>query len=214
MVLLRILAAVLLLLPAASALAAGGLKTIVFEGRLVSDTGSPVGGVFPLRFSLHNNSTVPEDIWSEDLHVAVESGAYTVTLGDGKPLPTGIDLATLYLQVSLDGVQVQRVPVDVSWIPEYPTSGNAGGICKLCENSENSVNAQRLDGLSVKQLKRVVGMGIRPASTVRLTSSVGGGAGAAFKLECPPGHVVTGIQGVADAGINSLTLICRPLEGQ
>jgi hypothetical protein len=167
-----------------------------------------------LRFSLHNNASAPEDLWSEDLPVAVESGAYTVTLGNGKPLPVGVDLATLYLQVSLDGVQVQRVPVDMAWIPEYPQGGNAGGICKLCENAENSVNAQRLDGLSVKQLKRVVGMGIRPASTVRLSSSVGGGAGAAFKLECPPGHVVTGVQGMADNGINSLAVICRPLEGQ
>jgi len=46
-------------------------------------------------------------------------------------------------------------------------------------------------------------------TTTRTTNSVGGSQGQPFSIECPKGHVVTGIRGTTNnEGIQSLQLIC------
>lgn len=187
---------------------------VKFPGKLVADNGSPVGGIFFLRFSLHLSQKAPEDIWFEEMYVAVNNGTYLVQLGANKPLPSDTDLTQTFLQVTLDGLSISRVPVDPTWLQVDNPSQMQMGVCRLCDRAETAGTAQRLDGLNLRQLKKVIVEDLKPGEAVRLSSAVGGSAGASFKIECPPGFVATGLQGSADATINNISLICRPLASE
>ncbi len=46
----------------------------------------------------------------------------------------------------------------------------------------------------------------------RVMESVGGSGGVQYERECPPGYVVTGIEGGAGRVVDSISLICQPLK--
>lgn len=46
----------------------------------------------------------------------------------------------------------------------------------------------------------------------RVLDSIGGPGGSSYETMCPPGYVVTGIQGGAGRVVDSLALICQPLK--
>jgi hypothetical protein len=69
--------------------------------------------------------------------------------------------------------------------------------------------------LSIQQLITAVGKKvIAVGDTAHFTSVAGGGEGTPFRINCPPGFVVTGLKGkaVATGGIQELQLVCSPLE--
>ena len=69
-------------------------------------------------------------------------------------------------------------------------------------------------GLDRDQLKAVLARSVGPGGKRRLTSAAGSTDGEGFTLECPPGHVLTGIEGTAGDGLRSLRLICRSMEAR
>ena len=195
---------------------AGPPRTLIYEGKLTTEKGNPIGGIFKMRFSLVRASNTKATLWSEEMYVAVDRGKYSIELGKSRPIPAKLSLDDLLLAVAVDGQEVQRESVDPSWESGASSTAdtNTGGTCGSCTKAEVAMNAQRLDGLNLKQLKTVVAKGIIPGKTQRLTNSHGAVEGAPFKLECPPGHVAGGIQGTADDSIRSLSVICRPLEAR
>ena len=99
---LTILMAAALLLPSVDAVAGTG-KTVVYEGELQDAQRKPIGGIFPLSFSLHRNARKGRSLWKEEHFVAIDEGRYEVVLGSKTPIPSGLNLDKLFLSVSLSG---------------------------------------------------------------------------------------------------------------
>jgi hypothetical protein len=78
--------------------------------------------------------------------------------------------------------------------------------------------AERIGSLTAKDIESAVAKlkkfkgGVTLGSKKTPTKSVGGTRGITYNLNCPKGHVVTGITGGAGLYIDSITLICQPLE--
>lgn len=198
---------------------AGPLKTLVFTGALNDGAGKPVGGIYNIRFGLHQRINDPKTIWTEDLFVAVEKGSYQVELGKERPIPQTLPLTTFFLSILVDGVEVQRVPVVdnmiSSGVKEPSASAAAGAACARCQEAAKAQDSEKLGGMTFAQLmetvaKRQVALG----TSLHMTEPVGKKEGDIFFLTCPPGYVVTGIKGNANDSIRSAQLVCAPLENK
>ncbi len=80
-------------------------KTIPYSGTLSDASGQPVaGGLYTFRFSLYAAPTDGQPLWSEEQPgVAVQAGAFQVSLGAAQPLPSqGLGKST-WLSVSVRG---------------------------------------------------------------------------------------------------------------
>ena len=62
-----------------------------------------------------------------------------------------------------------------------------------------------------ERLKGGTGKG-KIGSNKRFTAMAGGDGGVPYELKCPKGHVVTGIRGGEGIYLDSIQLICSPLE--
>lgn len=89
--------------------------------------------------------------------------------------------------------------------------------------AERARVADRIGGLSetdLRELAKSAASQTPPASASkvkigaekRFTESAGGTDGRPYSISCPPGFVVTGIKGGAGALIDSVSLICSPLD--
>jgi len=217
--LISILVTAVVLAGAASAHAALP-KTLVYSGALNDEKGSPLGGIYWMRFALHREKEDQKQLWFEEVYVAVDKGQYRVELGKQRPIPQAVELTTLFLSVQVDGTEVQRVPVDASMVSPGTVTGAegqgaafpgaSGAACAQCVNADN---AARLEGMSFRQIVETVAKkGLKVGATAHFTSAVGSGEGTPFRLTCPPGFVVTGIKGKAGDTIGNLQLVCSPLE--
>ncbi len=202
---------------------ANNTKTLVYTGAMQDGTGRPVGGIFAIRFGLHQKIDEPKLIWSEDLFIAIEKGTYQVELGKERPIPQTLPLTTLFLSVQVDGVEIQRVPVAETMVsggqsgPGQPVLAPTGDAvpsaqCTACMKAQDS---EKLAGMTLPQLletlaKKQVALG----SSLHMTEAVGNKEGDMFFLTCPPGYVVTGIKGSATDSIRSAQLVCSPLENK
>jgi len=191
-------------------------KTLVYTGTVTDSKGATMGGVLWMRFALHRDKVDQKQLWFEEIYVAVEKGSYQVELGKQRPIPQAVDLTTLFLSVQVDGVEVQRVPVEASMIssasaePAAATGAGASGACGQCANADN---ASRLEGMTFQQLVETAAKrSIKVGATAHFTSAVGSGEGTPFRLTCPPGFVVTGLKGKAGDTLGNLQLVCSPLE--
>lgn len=197
-------------------------KTMVYTGTLTDPNGTRVSGVFWAQFALHRDDKEKQQVWYEEFYMASENGSYQVELGKRRPIPQALDLTRLFLSLQIDGVEVQRVPVDVSMISGWQTGNPEGGqavsgagICEKCVQAERARDCEKLAGMSVKQLvDTAVKKEITVGSTAHFTSAVGSGEGTPFRLTCPPGFVVTGLKGKAGDSIGNLQLVCSPLESK
>ena len=188
-------------------------RTIIYEGSLRTDDGSPVAGIYWMRFSLRRTEDGEAELWSEQTYVAVDDGRFLLELGKRKPFPPALELGGLWLTVVNDGIVLMRNPVDPAWI----SSGAAGSKrqgCESCKRATISDNSTKVSGLDLDQLKAVMARSIGPGGKRRLTSIAGSTDGETFTLECPPGHALTGLEGTAADGLRSLRLICRPMEAR
>lgn len=84
------------------------------------------------------------------------------------------------------------------------------GQAKVAERI-GSLTAKDIEA-AVEKLKKFKGGGGTLGRTKKMTNLVGGPKGVPYTLACPKGHVVTGITGGAGLFIDSLKLICQPLE--
>ena len=195
-------------------------KTLVYTGVMNDAKGSPVGGIYWMRFGLHRDKEDQKQLWFEEVYVAVDKGSYQVELGKQRPIPQAVELTSLFLSIQVDGTEIQRVPVDATMVSPGTTTGaegtgasGAGGGAGTCAQCANADNANKLEGMSFKQLVETAAKkGIRVGATAHFTSAVGSGEGTPFRLTCPPGFVVTGIKGKAGDSIGNLQLVCSPME--
>jgi hypothetical protein len=85
--------------------------------------------------------------------------------------------------------------------------------------SMNADEVERLSNLALERLGEHIadpnahdasGGGLQDKR--RVMESVGGSGGVQYERECPPGYVVTGINGGAGRVVDSISLICQPLK--
>jgi len=198
---------------AATAVSAAPPRTIIYEGSLRSEDGTPVSGIYWMRFSLRRSQDADAELWSEQTYVAVDAGRFVVELGKRRTFPPALELGGLFLTVVNDGLVLMRSPVDPAWI-SGGVGGGSGQGCESCRRATISDNATRFAGLDLDQLKAILARTLGPGGKRRLTSAVGSTDGEGFTLECPPGHVLTGLEGTTTDGLRSLRLICRPMEAR
>lgn len=208
--------------------------TVWYKGRVVDDAGKPISGIFPMTFRLHAGVKAKKAVWTESWWVAVDNGMYRVPLGEKKPLPARADLSKLVLAVEIRGVgEVVREPfearegLDRTEGPAPAPHSLARGGVKYADNAgyaveaEHAKNADRLQNLTVEELTRKVleenggarGGGVRVGKTRRYGTRVGGPGGTAeYNEVCPPGMVMVGLRGGAGIYIDSIQIVCAPLE--
>jgi hypothetical protein len=230
---ITILSASLMLLSSAQAMAGPG-KTVVYEGELQDAQRKPIGGIFPLSFSLHRNAKKGRSLWKEEHFVAIDEGRYAVILGSRTPIPSGLNLAKLFLSVSLSGgneIVRERLSPDSLRGPATSGSrvtsrkpGDIGDPKKIVEYAETAGLAYEAEHAKVADrigdwtqaeiedhLKNAGGK-VRIGSSKRYTGSAGGEGGVTYELKCPKGHAVTGVRGGGGIYLDSIQLICSPLE--
>ena len=223
--LLRLVLIAAMLLPLFPRTAEAVPKTLIYTGSLKDEKGGPIGGIYWFRYALHRTRNEQKMLWSEEMYVAIDSGNYQVELGKERPIPQALDLTDLYLSVTVDGHEISRTPIEPYMIsggpPDQAGDSPAGKraapvgaeTCKHCQRADRAADAERLGGMSVKQVTNLVAKKqVQVGTAAHFTSTVGSGDGSPFRLSCPPGFVVTGIKGKADEGIANLQLVCSPLE--
>lgn len=204
------------------------VATVEYQGKVVDEDNRPVSGIFPMTFKIYERLKSKKAIWSETFWVAVDRGIYKVTLGKKKPLPKRDDLDKLVLAVEIKGVgEVVREPFPASGFQLRPLeqTANKQGSVKYAESAGYAVeaghakNADRLQNLTVDDLIRKLveegfgGMKVQVGKTKKFGNRVGGPGGTAeYNENCPKGYVMTGIKGAAGAYIDSIQIICSPLE--
>lgn len=212
---------------------------LVYSGQLRDEAGAALAGIYPLTFALHRDDRSQKKLWFEQQWVAVEDGVYTVELGRERALPRGLDVPSTFVSVSLTGGgELMRERLSERNLPggdgtaevtaahtATPTppgrAGAPGTVVDYAEKAglafeaEHAATADRVGNLSIEQLdaryKRKES-GARVGTAQRTTGAVGGDGGRPFRLVCPKGYVAIGIQGAAGKLVDSLEVICAPLE--
>lgn len=205
---------------------------VAYKGKMVDESGKPVSGIFPITFKLYPGENSKKATWSETLWVAVDRGTYTVRLGERKPLPAG-DKSRAFIGVDIRGVgEVVREPFSAAGHAAGGGSGPAkqGGGTKYADTagyaveSDHAKNADRLQNMTIEDLARRLaeeglgaprngGGGARIGSSRRFGARIGGPGGTAeYNETCPKGHVMVGIKGGAGMYLDSIQIICAPLE--
>jgi hypothetical protein len=89
---------------------AGENETLIeFEGQLQTGDNTPVSGLFPLTFRLHDGPRSKKATWQTTKFVAVDNGSYQVTFGNGKSLTKEVLRADTWISVRLgDGPEILR----------------------------------------------------------------------------------------------------------
>ncbi len=153
-------------------------KILVYSGKLLDERAAPIGGVFPLTFSLYGKSRGGKAHWKESHYVAVDNGVYVIELGRNTPLPRkGIDFDSLWIGVRITGgpelvrerfIAEGSEPDEIirsKSDPKQPTKPVKGGVVDYAEKAgfayvaEKADNAVRLDGLTLDQLRKQLGSG-------------------------------------------------------
>ncbi|NUN15091.1 MAG: hypothetical protein HUU55_15785 [Myxococcales bacterium] len=226
---------------AAPAKKAAASKVVSYAGTLHDHNGSPVGGIYPLTFSIFSEQADSKAKWSDSFWVSVDNGRYTVELGRNKKIPSSLSLANSYVGVSLSGgaelVRERLVVEDANADSSDPTSetpsarqpvhpsqsphGNVpirGGNVDYAEKAgfayeaEHATNADKIANMDVEQLKSQLTKPIKLGTKTTVTGQAGGKGGYEFEELCPKGYVVTGMKGAAGIYLDSIQLVCSPLE--
>lgn len=88
----------------ANAAATVGIPSLLsYQGRLKNSSGTALTGSYDFTFKLYDESTGGNLLWTEtESSLAVTSGYFTTTLGDGTPFSTDVDFTkNLWLQISV-----------------------------------------------------------------------------------------------------------------
>lgn len=106
--------------------------------------------------------------------------------------------------------------------PPQAAKGTYADLAGFAYEAEKAKAADSVGGLTAVDLRNLIKQStsespketqkVRIGETKRFTEQVGGLGGQAFTLQCPPGHVVTGIRGQAAGYVDQIALICSPLE--
>ncbi len=222
----------------ASPLAAQERLLVPFTGEFVDAESRPVSGVFDVTLRLVDDAS-GRPVWSEERWVSAVDGAYRVMLGEMNAIPAELAGRTMTLSVEVAGAgEVSRAPITVR--PVEPTPSRAEVLAGLeitwadlaeravlAHDARTADDCSTLEGRSLAQIDRYdellaeivrVREQVAQARGTRLGNQsvtlerIGGAGGSPFARTCPPGHVVVGIRGAAGALIDSLELVCAPLQ--
>lgn len=212
---------------------------VTWTGEFIDPDLRPVSGVFAITLRLFESAAATEAVWSERRYVSVLDGTYQLLLGEYASLPEAFRGRTLSLGVSVDGAgEVTRS--DLRIVPDAPKPGRAETLAGIeitwADLSERAVMAHEartaedcatLDGRTLAQIDRYDELlseivqararldELRGAALSNQTVTlerIGGAGGNPYQRSCPPGHVVVGIRGGAGALIDSIELVCAPLQ--
>lgn len=212
-----------------------------FVGELLDAANKPISGVFRFTFELHSSARSSTPLWSETTFVAVEIGSYTIDLGAQTPLPQNLLGNKAFLAVKIEGFneilrqEVTLTPYQAPAPRVHPavaelTFAALADRALLADRARHAEDADRIGGKTLAEIDRYPELhrlfvelrqqvnvirttgGTRVANRTTATERVGGNAGVEYRVMCPEGQVVVGISGRADQGVDSLGLICAPLE--
>jgi len=202
-------------------------RIVAHSGRMVDEAEKPMGGIFPMAFKLHPDGKSRKVIWSETHWVAVDLGTYTVRLGGKKVLPVQDVLDKAWLSVEVRGVgNVSREPwatqpAEPNAKADTATKSPGKADAKFAETSgyateaNHAKNADKLQDMTVADIIRKTGQettGVKVGTVKRPGTKVGGPGGRPFEETCPKGYVMTGIKGATATYLDSIQIICSPLE--
>jgi hypothetical protein len=213
-------------------------QVVNYKGKLVDEAGKAISGIFPMTFKLVAGLKSNKAVWSESMWVAVDRGIYRVRLGESKRLPTNQDLSKHLLAVEVRGLgEISREPFgeDSNKVFSPAPQGAAGpaasprqqGGVKFADSAgfaveaDHAKNADRLQNLTVEDLTRKIleegggggGGKAKIGATKRFGNRVGGPGGTSeYNEVCPKGYVMTGVKGGAGIYLDSIQIICSPLE--
>lgn len=225
----------------ASSSPASAPKVFRFVGELLDSNTQPLSGVFRFTFELHNEQRSSSPAWSESNFVAVEIGSYTIDLGKVRSIPDNLFGKQMFLAVKVEGfgeILRQRVTLTpyVPSAPELPPAiaelafAALADRALLADRARQAEDSDRLGGKTLAEIDKYPELqrqfvelrqqlniirttgGTRVAERTTVTERVGGHAGIEYRTMCPQGQVVVGIAGRADQGVDSISLICAPLE--
>lgn len=209
-----------------------GAKMVKYRGSIIDEAGKPVSGIYPMTFKLYSGVRSKKPVWSDSLWVAVDKGSFVLTLGDDKPLPKS-DLSTLVLAVEIRGAgEIVREPFVLDPTPTAvaakPAAGKdpAGASVRYADTAgyaveaDHAKNADRIGNMTLEEVSRRIateagagGGKSKVGASKKAGASVGGPGGTtAYEDSCPKGWVVTGIRGMHGNVIDSIQLVCSPIE--
>jgi hypothetical protein len=106
--------------------------------------------------------------------------------------------------------------------PAKGTYADTAGFAQEAERAKRADTADSIGGMTAADLKALAtkttqaaaagGSKAKLGAALRYTDAAGGGGGQEFTLQCPPGHVATGIRGRGAMMIDQISVICAPLE--
>lgn len=207
--------------------------SVLYRGVLQAEDGNSVGGVFPLKFHLYRSDISAEPLWSEEHYVSVVDGRYQVVLGEKSPLPQHLLAGERWLGVELrdegdvlrDQITVER-PGDDGAANGELTHADVADRARMAEDAMavGGMSAEEIEEMTDEVLERLADHIADPnahdavagptVSNRRRTAGdeAGGTGGSSYEITCPEGHVATGIRGGAGRVVDSITLLCSPLE--
>jgi len=206
------------------------VEQVSYKGKIVDEAGRPVSGIFPMTFKLYKGVKTRRALWSEAIWVAVDRGVYTVRLGEQRKLPDRNDMSKLVLGVEIGGLgEVAREPFIADRPPAVsitpPTQEHAGSdndvkyadTAGYAVEAEHAKNSDRLQNLTIDDITRKMaeegGSKTVIGKSRRYGERVGGPGGTMeYNEACPRGYVMTGIRGGAGIYLDSIQIVCSPLE--
>lgn len=214
-------------------------KTFTYIGQLQDESRNPIGGVYPLQFSLYASQDSSKALWTETTWVAVDKGRYVIELGSSTSLPSKLRVEDLTIGVGLrGGAELVREPVVAAMAspdageatpnsrPQAPDgrqatpdpSPRSKGVVEYADKSgyafeaEHAATADKLENMTLEELKKVLVSKPSLGKGKKYTGQAGGDGGYEYTEMCPDGFVVVGMSGAAGKFLDSLRLICAPLE--
>jgi len=212
---------------------------VAYVGELIDESGTAISGVFPLTFKLYETERAASSVWTERHFVAVRDGAYRVALGAASPVPAALAGRDMFIAVEVGTLgELVRQPLKIVFV-ERPrtrdeivasldlTYADVADRALIAADAERADDCTTLDGRSLADLDRYDEVlsqiaqlrdqldgvqGARLGGRTTTLERAGGSGGNPYSRTCPPGHVVTGIRGGAGQLIDSIELICSPLQ--
>jgi hypothetical protein len=222
--------------PAASP---AGTITFRFRGELVDQQNRPISGVFKMEFSIANDrESVP--FWREGRYVAVQEGMYELSLGESTPLPASFEGRTVAIRTTLGSDQPEGPPV--MWVVTAPPTRPDGGLPpdlrgrSFVDVADRAIEADRaivaenclsLGGKPAAELDKSAEFnrllseiraeirdkgGAKLSAETQVLERAGGPGGNPYQRQCPPNHVVTGFRGGMGNFLDSIEIVCSPIE--
>lgn len=212
---------------------------MAYRGEIIDDAGAPISGVFPLTFQFYRRADATESRWTEAHFVSVYEGVYDVTLGADAPIPAELIGQEVFVAVEVGTIgEFTRHPITVTPTPAPQTReqviaeldvtyADVADRALFAVEADRARDCARLGGKTLEELDRYDEVleelvtvrdrlddvsGAQLGSRTTTLERIGGAGGNAYSRSCPPGHVVTGARGGSGALIDSIELICSPLQ--